>query len=248
VSLSGKLTAAAASIALMADDEITQRLDQLETAHRGRSALERARHRAELDSLDLDWAAYQLASRYDDADELTAAAHWYRTAAANDFADAALRLGTVLDVLASRCASVTGSEPSRYTCEREELALVSDAARWYAEAYAAGHPEAAGRLDGMISRHDTRCPRAAVPAKPAEPGEQRCERGGLSAVVSDCDLTAAAAHFLHCTPCQNEFLRLGGLLPRAHTRTAPDDACDQGGLSSHAFLFSERAGPVCPSR
>jgi len=243
VSLSGKLTAAAASIALMPDDQITQRLEQLQDTHDRWSALERARHRTDLDSLDLDWAAYQLASRYHDAGDLTAAARWYKMAAANDFADAALRLGAVLEVLAERCATVTGTAPGRYSSEREELALVSDAARWYAEAYAAGHPEAAGRLDGMISRHDTRHPRAVVPGEAPGPGDQQCERGGLSAVVSDCDLTAAGAHFLHCTPCQNEFLCLGGLLPTSKARTTTlDDAYGQREANSYQALSTGRAG------
>jgi hypothetical protein len=216
VSITGKLAAAAASIASMPDAEITRRLDCLETTHRSRSALERARHGAELDSIDLDWAAYQLARQHDDAGELAAAARWYRVAAANDFADAALQLGKALEALAIQCTAVAGA--GYYAAQREELALVSDAARWYADAYGAGHPQAAERLDNMISSHDARRPRP-TPAEEPVSADEHCRQGGLNAVVNGSDLTTAAEHFRHCVCCQNEFLHLGGLLPAPQTRT-----------------------------
>ena len=210
MSIDDTLAAAAASIGLMPDTAVTQRLEQLEAAYRHRSSLASARHRAEVDSLDLDWAAYQLGCQHDDAGDLAAAARYYRMAAANDFADAAFRLGTALEMLADQRAG--SPEPAYCTSQREELTLVSDAARWYAEAYAAGHPGAAERLDGMISRHDPRHPPAADPAPAAGPAPEPCEQGGLDTAVIGSTLTTATTHIRHCTACQREFVRRGGLL------------------------------------
>jgi TPR repeat protein len=203
------LAAAAATIAAMPDAAIAERLAALEAEHRDRTALASARLRATLDCLELDWAAYELARQHDEAGRLDEAARWYRLAAANDFADAPVRLGRVLEMLAQRAAG----EDAR----RAELALVSEAARWYAEAYGAGHPEAAERLDGMIGNHDTRRPLPADP-HPAQSGQgaaqpDGCERGGLAAVLDSSDLVTATEHFRQCTACQREFVGRGGLLP-----------------------------------
>ena len=213
MTIDDRLATAAASIGTMPDATIAWRLEELEARRRQRSGLLAARRTAEADSLDLDWASYQLASQHDEAGNLDAAARWYRMAAGNDFADAALRLGRVLEMLAVRRAESTGG-PSRYASQRDELALVSEAARWYAEAYAAGYAEAAERLDDMISCHDTRRPRAAAPLPAADPQANCCEQGGLDAVVNGGDLITAMRHFRRCTACQHEFLRRGGLLPQ----------------------------------
>jgi hypothetical protein len=185
VTVDDKLAAAAATITRMPAARITGRLEELEAEHRRRGSLAGARDSAEVDSLDLDWAAYQLALHHERAGDLAAASRWYKMAAANDFADAALRLGCVLDTLAGQRAA--SPHAGYYTTQRDELSLVSQAARWYAEAYGAGHPEAAERLDLMIGRHDTSRPRptparqlAPVPATTSPP----CERGGLDAVVT----------------------------------------------------------------
>lgn len=82
------LDAAAASVTCMPDAVTARRLEELEAERRRRSGIASARHRAELESLDLDLAAYQLARQYDDSGHLDAAARWYKMAAANDFADA----------------------------------------------------------------------------------------------------------------------------------------------------------------
>jgi hypothetical protein len=58
--------------------------------------------------------------------------------------------------------------------------------------------------------HRRRPDRAGYPA-PAPP--ERCELGGLQAVLGGSDLATASVHFGHCTACQREFVRLGGLLP-----------------------------------
>lgn len=213
-----KLAAAAASIAVMPEPVLAERLRQMDAVYRHRTSLDAARLQTEVDSLDLDWTTYQLACQHEEAGNLTAAARCYRMAAANDFADAALRLGIVLETLADYRAAST--EPGYYVAQREELALVCDAARWYAEAYAAGYPEAAERLDGMISRHDTRQQRpssAASPMRPAPPAPEQCEQGGLEAVINAGDLNAAGTHIGHCTACQHEFVKLGGLLPAPAT-------------------------------
>ncbi len=209
------LAAAGASIASMPDAELTQHLNTLEAAYRRRGGLAGARHRAEVDSIGLDWAAYQLACQHDDAGDLPQAAHWYRMAAANDFADSAYRLGTALEMLAAQRAA--SAKPGSHMSEREELTLVSESARWYAEAYAAGHPEAADRLDGMISRHDARRPRSADPVPAPGSGPERCDQGGLDTIINS-DLITATTHFRRCTACQREFLDLGGLLPTPNTR------------------------------
>lgn len=80
----------------------------------------------------------------------------------------------------------------------------------------------------MIGRHDTRRPPAAghvadpVPAGPvlaagpvpaAGPAAERCELGGLDAVINGSDLITATTHFGQCIACQREFLSLGALLP-----------------------------------
>jgi TPR repeat protein len=200
VSVDEQLAAAAATIAAMPDAAITERLAALEDEHRDRSALASAKLRATLDCLELDWAAYELACQHDEAGRPDEAARWYRLVAANDFADAPVRLGRVLEMLAERAAGD----------RRAELALVSEAARWYVEAYGAGHPEAAERLDSMIGGQDGRRRPPADP--PAAPGE-RCERGGLAAVLEGSDLLTATEHFRQCTACQREFVRRGGLLP-----------------------------------
>jgi TPR repeat protein len=196
VSVDDQLAAAAATIAAMPDQAVSDRLAALEAEHRAAGALASARLRATLDCLELDWGAYELARQHDEAGRLEEAARWYRLAAANDFADAPVRLGRVLE----RRAQAAGDR-------RTEVALVSEAARWYVEAYGAGHPEAAERLDGMIGGQDGRRP------PPAEPPAAACERGGLAAVLEGSDLVTATEHFRQCEACQREFVSRGGLLP-----------------------------------
>src|SRR5450755_180328 len=94
----------------------------------------------------------------------------------------------------------------------------SEAAHRYAEAYGAHHPEAAERLDTMISNYDARRPRADAPtADPVSaPGTEAdtCRQGGLEKAVNGNDLATASAHFRQCTACQREFLGRGGILPQ----------------------------------
>jgi hypothetical protein len=221
MSIDDQLAAAATSITSMPDAILRSRLDDLDAEHRQRSRLAGARRSAAVESIELDWAAYQLGCHYDDQGDLEAAARWYRMAAASDFADAALRLGCVLDMLASQRTAAGGPGYSR--SEREALVLVSDAARWYAEAFAAGHPEAAERLDGMISRHDPDHPSLPAPVPAVSSAAGSCQEGGLDAIVNGSDLITAMTHFRHCTACQREFLSRGGLLPTPETRGSQAD-------------------------
>ncbi len=206
------LIAAAATIGSMPQAALSQRLGQLEEERRRRSGIAAVRQSAELDSLDLDEAAYQLARQHHADGNLAAAARWYRAAAANDYADAALLLGNVLEQLAEKY--LTG--PSTRASVRDELSLVTEAARWYIEAYGAGHLEAAERVDPMIARHDPNRVRP-VPAEPPphgrEPEPAACEDGGLQAVLEESELEAAVRHFRDCVACQQELISHGGLLP-----------------------------------
>lgn len=195
---------AAAGLELMPETAVSQRLAELEAQCRRRGDLARARRSVELDTVDTDWAAYELARHHEEAGHPEAAARWYRLAAANDFSDAALRLGLVLDQRA-------GEAP-----RREELALVAEAARWYVEAYGAGYLDAVDLLDAMIGRSSGEVPRARARPRPAFDLDERslpsCGAGGLDAVVNGRELDMAIAHFQHCTPCQHEFVSRGGLL------------------------------------
>jgi hypothetical protein len=219
MSIDDRLAAAAAAMAAMPAAQIGQRLAQLEAEHRRRVGLTAARYSAEIDSIDLDWAG-----------DLGAAARWYRMAAANDFGDAALQLAMILDVLAQRITSGRAAGPDgapaagadaragrpdsasqagqfvgrRHMAMREELNLVTEAARWYAEAYGAGHMEAAGWLDSMIGRHDTRRQDISGRERPhgeQDHGEQRhedqdqaeCHRADVVAALRAVP-AASAAH------------------------------------------------------
>ena len=206
------LVAASAGISAMPADEITRRLDELQERRRVRTRSDAARHAAELDAAELDWAAYELAQHHDAAGDLAAAARWYRLCASADLGDAALQLARVLDRRA--CQRVVTPGDSAVASQRDELALVSDAARWYIEAYGAGYVEAAGELDEMISRHDIRRRRDPHdhPVRP-HPAPRACARGGLDSVIENEDLVEAAKHFKRCIACQHEFLSRGGILP-----------------------------------
>jgi TPR repeat protein len=219
MTIDDQLAAAASGISSMPDAEVTERLDELQARHRQRTRSEAARHAAELDAAELDWAAYELGRHYDEVGDLAAAARWYRLCASADLGDSALLLARVLDRRAGQQAFSQGE--SRFVSQRDELALVSDAARWYIEAYGAGHVEAAEELDEMISMHDIR--RRDHRDPPARPrvARQDCTYGGLDTIMQTNDLAGATEHFQHCVACQREFLRCGGILPsRAETSTA----------------------------
>jgi hypothetical protein len=192
-----RLAAAAAGISSMPDTEISQGLAELHARRHARTRSDAARHAAELDSAELDWAAYELARHCEQEGDLGAAARWYRLCAAADLGDSALRLARVLD----RRSRQRADGP-----RGGELVLVSDAARWYIEAYAAGHAEAAEELDQMIGHGELGHRDEQAPARPG------CPCGGLDVVIEANDLAGATEHFQRCTACQSEFVGRGGLL------------------------------------
>jgi hypothetical protein len=228
VTIEDRLADASATMALMPDSAIRQRLTQLEATCRQRSGFDEARRTVELETIELDWGAYELACQYQEAGNLAAAARWFRLAAANDFSDAALRLGRVLDQRATQVS------------QREEAAFVAEAARWYAEAYGAGYPEAADLFDAMISRSDRHRPRPVAGQHqgpcPSRPPALPCGDGGLDAVINGRELDLAIVHFQQCTPCQREFLDRGGLLaqrvPFSHRTQEPRRSGSGGGRDS----------------
>jgi TPR repeat protein len=238
------LAAASADISSMPEPEITRRMDDLLAKHRARTGSDAARHAAEFDTADLDWAAYELARHYEDTGDLATAARWYRLCAASDLGDAALRLARVLDQSARQRA--TSPQVSPFASQRHELALVSDAARWYIEAYGAGHQEAAEDLDEMISRHDIRrpeCNRNDPPAEQPAP-RQGCSHGGLDTIMAANDLAGATAHFQQCTDCQREFLRRGGLFPYTDRRTPRNRSNEIRDTARPAARTQMRSGPA----
>jgi hypothetical protein len=236
------LRAAADTIDEASDAELRHKLGKLKETRNARTRREVLRQQAELDSLEFDEAAYQLASQSAEDNDLRNAAHWYRVAAMNDFADSPLKLARVLDALADKYLA----RPENRVTNREELDLVSEAARWYAAAYAAGDIEAENYLDLLIARHDpTRPrPRATLSAPPddtdpatdtdldpsADPGigsgtdtdPDACALGGLQNVLN-LQLTETIAHCASCHPCQNELIKPSSHLPVAPQRTLSND-------------------------
>lgn len=142
------LRAAAGTIGQMPGAELQDRLGQLRRARASRTPREVLRQQAELDSLELDQAAYKLASQAHADGNLAEAARWYRVAAANDFADASFKLATVLDALSARYLARSDL--------REERGLVTEAANWYLAAFLVGDLEERDPLDCLIARLDVR--------------------------------------------------------------------------------------------
>jgi hypothetical protein len=216
------LHVAARNIGVMADHELDKRLAQMHERRRHRNDLAQVRDYADLEATELEEAAYQLAGEHRARGHLEAAARWYLAAAKSDFADAALCLAEVLDEL----AKAYGTSPATRTNLRKEMDLVSDAARWYAAAYAAGHDEdAADKLEALLKRANPDRPAASPEpeerqAEDAEPSQLACAVGGLRKVLQTCDLTAGTSHFASCHSCQQELLELGGVLPTTR-KSAP---------------------------
>ena len=61
VTIEERLADASATMALMPGNAVRDRLRQLEAEYRRRSGFERARRNVELDTIELDWEAYELA-------------------------------------------------------------------------------------------------------------------------------------------------------------------------------------------
>lgn len=215
MSLDDVLTAAATAIAGLPQPDLPISLGQLETEYhrRLRDDLARAKHAAFLDSLDHELAAYELGLRNDNEGNLGEAARWYRVAAKSDHADAALRLGQVLDLLADRCAARDGGGTDSYSIRREELHLISEAAQAYAEAYSAGYVEAADKIDEMLAafaRRQNLPPAVPAPFSPAE--EPRCSYvrnfTPEGDVFREDEIQELSRHAAQCLPCMEHFIML----------------------------------------
>jgi hypothetical protein len=198
----------AAEAITMSAAELEFRLVRLEAEfeRRRHDDLARARNAAFLDSMDLERAAYELAERFASEGNLRSAVRWYRVAARGDHGDAALRLGETLDLLADRCA-----RDDNYSVRREELYLIREAAQAYAEAYAAGYPEAADKIDHMLESLASRrsAPRAAEsPRDPAGTDECTYVRDFVAdgAVLHEEEIQQLSRHAAGCLPCLEEFV------------------------------------------
>jgi TPR repeat protein len=163
-----QLRAAASAIDQMPAAELQQALVRLHERREARTKMEVLLQRTELASLDLDQAAYQLASEAEAKGDLARAAHWYTAAALNDFGDAPLRLASILDALAGTHLTAQDGKPAT----REELDLVSEACRWYADAVTAGEFEADELLENLIERHLGKSRRVTDRTGAARPGGQ----------------------------------------------------------------------------
>ncbi|MFB4307078.1 hypothetical protein [Actinomadura sp. GTD37] len=196
MTLDAVLATEASAIARMPEAEFAVGLRDLDEEFRRRRTddIERARHASFVESLELDRAAYELGRRHEADGNLGEAARWYRIAAGNDHADAALRLGRTLDGLAGSYG-------------REELHLVTEAAQAYAEAYAAGYPEAADRIDEMLAGFA--CGRE---PSPPSPDAVRCthvrDLAPVNEVLSDERIRELSRHAARCITCLAEFVAL----------------------------------------
>jgi TPR repeat protein len=143
------LRAAASAIDRMSSAELQQVRRKLKEKRNARTQMEVLQAQNELASLELDHAAYQLASEAESKGDLARAARWYTAAALNDFSDASLRLARILDALAEKHLRTQGGDPAT----REELNLVTEACRWYSDAILAGETEAYELLEALLERH-----------------------------------------------------------------------------------------------
>jgi TPR repeat protein len=165
-----RLRASAEAIDQMPRHELDQALRQLKVRRSARSQMEMLNQQTDLaspTSVELEKAAYELAGDAESRGDLPSAARWYTAAAANDFADASLRLAMIFDALAqSRMCRQDGS-----LARREELDLVSEACRWYSDALAAGHAEAYELLEKLIDRHLGRSRGSSAMVPSGRPGQ-----------------------------------------------------------------------------
>lgn len=245
------LRAAADTIGQMPEAELQYKLSQIKEARKARTPHEALRQQAELDSLELDEAAYVLASQADQDGNLPEAARWYRVGAMNDYAEAPLKLAMVLDSLAARHLS----KPDSPVATREELGLVSEAALWYSRAFAAGEIEAAELLDSLIARHDWQNRAAFAVAvygtdcgDDTSAGTGTCALGGLQNVV-ELQLAEAVAHCGSCRPCKTELVKVRRLISALNDQSALEAKADRGpGDSGSLSRLPPAASPQRPGQ
>jgi len=206
MNLDSVIAAAATSIGRTSARSVRADLQALEAEYQRRLGddIARARAGAFIDSLDLEPAAYELAEQHEQQGNLRSAARWYRVAARGDHAHAALRLGVVLELLAGRAAH--HGPNSSYSSQRDELFLVREAAHAYSEAYAAGCPEAAEKLDDMFAEVEQRRNRTTNgPCEVPGRSDRECsyvhDRSAAHSVLGDADITRLSQHAARCVPC-----------------------------------------------
>jgi hypothetical protein len=163
------LRAAADDIDQMASTEVEAALRRVKERRNTRTQIEKLQQEDELASLDLVQAAYELAVTAEFQGDLRSATRWYTAAALNDFADASLRLGRVLDELAEKHALDQEGYSAKY--------LVSEACRWYSDALGAGWAEAEDLLVKLTDRlgKSPKDPDAAAPAESGPPSGRRLQ-------------------------------------------------------------------------
>jgi hypothetical protein len=164
------LRASAGAIDQMPSTDLERALRQLKARRNARTQMEVLHQQTELDAIELEQAAYQLAGEAEAKGDLLGAARWYTAAAINDFAGASLKLARIFDALAEQhLHAQEGNLPTR-----EELNLVHEACRWYTDALAAGEVEINDleRLDTLIDRHLGSSRRNAAGVVAVMPGPQ----------------------------------------------------------------------------
>jgi TPR repeat protein len=97
--------------------------------------------------------AFAVGKRYEQEGDLEGAARWFRQAAEEDLADAALRLGDVLGRLADQGGRDSGRSKDR---------LMAEATRWLSEAHGKEHPDAVELITDMLNRQQRLAAQRAV--------------------------------------------------------------------------------------
>jgi hypothetical protein len=162
------LRKAAGAIDEMPSTDLERALTEMKERRNARTRMEVLQQQTELEGLELEQAAYQLASDAEAKGDLLCAARWYTAAAINDFAGASLKLAMIFDALAEQ--HLHAREGSLAT--REELDLVHEACRWYTDALAAGEMSMNDLelLDKLIERHLGSSRRNAAGVTAVKPG------------------------------------------------------------------------------
>jgi hypothetical protein len=209
------LDAAARTIGQMPEADIQRRFARLQAARKARGHREIRRQNAEIDTLELEEAAFQAGLNSEEDGDLREAARWYHAAAVNDFPEASLRLAEVLTALAAEYG--TGAE------SRPEEAIIGDALEWCAKAFAAGEIGAAELIEKLNDRLDpvhsqtqpaatgptpaTETPPGATESSPgpSEFADDQCALGGL-ANLGSLDPAGKLKHYQSCRSCLAELV------------------------------------------
>jgi hypothetical protein len=217
------LRAAARTIGQMPEADIRRKFAQLQEARKARSQHEILRQQAELDSLELDEAAYQAGVKSEEDGDIRTAARWYHAAAVSDFPGASLRFASVLDALAAEYGTSAGESQLR-------TAMIMDALEWCAKAFAAGEDGAGDLIETLTAHLDpARLQAQPPPAAPTSAGvassgaseaiprrgeqaEDHCALGGLWNVIK-LSPGEMGEHFRSCHFCRSCLAELAVKLP-----------------------------------